>query len=68
MLSEDARKDRYLAQTGRKTPTARQRRRINKMARRHSPEALVRRDHAVRVRMFAAVERNRRKAALAPSS
>lgn len=32
MLSEDARKDRYLAQTGRREPTARQRRRIAKKA------------------------------------
>lgn len=68
MLDKAQRTDRYLAQTGRKKPTARQQRRINKMARRHSPEALVRRDHAVRVRMFAEVERKRRRDALAPSS
>ena len=68
MLDDAARKDRYRAQTGRRELTAAQRRRANKKRRRHTQEALFRRDRAVRARMFAEVERNRRGDALTPSS
>jgi hypothetical protein len=68
MLGDAARKSRYLAQTGRRELTARQRRRAYKKWLHQSEEALVRREGAVRLRMFAEADRKRRHdVALRPS-
>jgi len=67
VLDDAARVARYQAQTGRAKLTPRQQRRVNHKRRRHSQEALFRRDRAVRDRMFAVAERRRRNDALLPA-
>jgi hypothetical protein len=68
VLDDAARKARYLAQTGKRELTPRQRRRAYKKWLHQSEEALVRREGAVRLRMFAVADRKRRHdVALRPS-